>query len=227
MNIGPYATLNAAKQALPGYCLFCLIRHGETDWNAARKLQGHSNTSLNAKGRIQAAAIAQKLAPETFDSLYSSDMRRALQTADSIAHTTGLAIHSTNQLRERHYGIFQGLTHAEAAEHYPEEFACHTQRNPDYQPPSNGESLNHLAHRLNIWFQSIAQQHRNQTVLIITHGGVLDILYRFTTGMGLSEPRHFALPNAALNWIACNGSHWQMLAWADSRQDQARDEVTR
>lgn len=112
-----------------------LVRHGETDWNAAGRIQGHSDTPLNAAGRLQARRAAQRLAREPIRALYSSDLARAFETATIIGVPLGLTVVVSPQLRERRYGEWEGLTSAEIQAHYPEQFASWRARFTDFAPP--------------------------------------------------------------------------------------------
>ena len=119
----------------------CLVRHGETAWNAERRLQGHLDIPLNEHGLAQAAATARSLGGERFDAAYCSDLTRARQTADAIASHLGLSLCQNAQLRERHYGVFQGLTYDEAQNQHPEAYRHFEQRDPDFAFTEGGESL--------------------------------------------------------------------------------------
>jgi probable phosphoglycerate mutase len=106
----------------------CLVRHGETDWNAQKRIQGQIDIPLNARGRAQAAATAAGLAGQRFDAVYSSDLARAWQTAQPIAAALGLPLYAAPGLRERHYGRMQGLTAAEARVRIPSVHAAYAAR---------------------------------------------------------------------------------------------------
>jgi 2,3-bisphosphoglycerate-dependent phosphoglycerate mutase len=227
----------------------CIIRHGETDWNVERRLQGQLDTELNAQGRAQAAAAARGVAQHAFAARYSSDLKRAMQTADLLAAPIAAREKSVRAepaeaqaapplgfgelspnggglirycpkviadvgLRERHYGVFQGRTAAELALEHPEAHARFLRRDPDYDFGC-GETLRNFATRVGDWIAHIASRHCGHAVLLVTHGGVLDIVYRRVTGRDLSAPRDFAVPNAALNWIEIAGDDWRLIAWAD------------
>ncbi len=192
----------------------CIVRHGETDWNLERRLQGQLETDLNAAGRVQAEATARGLAQHVFAALYSSDLRRTLQTAALLAQQQGLDVLPETGLRERHYGIFQGRTAAELACDYPDAHARFLARDPGYDF-EHGESLQCFAARVSATIERITALHTGQTLLLVTHGGVLDIVYRRATGRGLSSPRDFSVPNAALNWIEVSREGWHLSAWAD------------
>lgn len=206
----------------------CLIRHGETAWNAERRIQGQLDIPLNANGESQAQATANALQGQAFDAAYCSDLSRAHATAQAAADRLGIALTPEPQLRERHYGIFQGLTYAEAEQRYPQDFARHSTRDPLYTLPEGGESLTHLAARIHAVIDRIAHMHAGGRVLIVTHGGVLDIVNRMATGKPLSTERDFVLPNAALNWIVREPAGWRVLSWADQRHlTHTRDELPR
>lgn len=208
---------------------FCLVRHGETDWNAQRRIQGNLDLPLNANGIAQASAAARGLAAAGIDAIYSSDLARARQTAEAAARHTGLRSTFCEQLRERRYGIFEGLTYDEAKQQHPEVYARFESRDTAYAVPG-GESLNELAARVETALKRIAQDHPAQTVLVVTHGGVLDIAYRLSTGRSLAAPRDFVIPNAAYNWIdwQADGAQGRFVlrAWGESvHLDEALDEL--
>lgn len=207
---------------------FCLIRHGETAWNAERRIQGQLDIPLNANGEAQALATAAALHGQAFDAAFCSDLTRAHATARATTERLGMALTPDPQLRERHYGLFQGLTYAEAEQRHPQDFARHSARDPGYAFPQGGESLITFDARIRAAIERIARAHAGGRVLIVTHGGVLDILHRLATGKPLAQPRDFALPNAALNWIALEATGWRMIEWADQRHlDHSRDELPR
>lgn len=192
----------------------CLVRHGETAWNAARRIQGHCDIPLNANGVAQARAAANGLQREAFAAVYSSDLVRARHTADAIGCLLHVPVQPCTDLRERHFGVFQALTHDECRRHYPADYGRLVAREPDFDPPG-GESLARLARRVRRCIDDLARRHRGDSLLLVTHGGVLDAVYRHATGRPLREPRNFALPNAACNWIEVDGDRWSLLAWAD------------
>lgn len=204
----------------------CLVRHGETAWNAQRRLQGHLDVPLNDVGHAQARASAARLAAHAFAALYCSDLARARQTAEPAARVLGASPIATAALRERHYGAFQGLTYDEARARFPAEYDRFAARETDFAFPDGGESLSGFAARVTAVLREIAERHAGAQVLVITHGGVLDIVHRLATGKPLEAARDFPIPNAALNWIAFATGRWQLLAWADEGHlAQARDEL--
>jgi len=203
----------------------CLIRHGETDWNAQRRVQGQIDIPLNARGRFQAEAVACGLADECFTALYSSDLQRALQTAEPTAALHHLAIRSDPLLRERHYGVLQSLTAEEARVRHPRASLRHAARDPDYDY-EDGESLSAFDQRISECLRALFRRHPGETVLVVTHGGVLDVAYRHAKGRPLTSRRDFALPNAGFNWLEGDAERWRVVTWADvSHIGQALDEL--
>lgn len=200
----------------PAACRICLVRHGETSWNTERRLQGHIDIPLNDRGRAQAASTARSLAAQGFDALYSSDLQRAYATAQAIAAGRPQPLREDPRLRERHYGDFQGLRYDEASARFPEAYARFTAREPDHPLPG-GESLAAFAARVSQALGEIARRHAGGRVLVVTHGGVLDIAHRLAAGKPLHAPRDFTIPNAALNWIEHGAGGWCLIAWADER----------
>jgi probable phosphoglycerate mutase len=141
-----------------------LVRHGETDWNAERRVQGHSDTPLNETGRSQARALAEELADEGIDAVYSSDLLRAHETARIVARARGLEVTSIRDLRERHFGTWEGLTDDEIFARFPEA------RNGSW---GDGESREEMAGRVLQALQRIAETHEGGRVLVVSHGGPL------------------------------------------------------
>jgi len=200
--------------------LFCLIRHGETPWNAERRIQGHTDIGLDPEGLHQAERAARWLVAAGArrpQRLYSSDLLRARLTAGKIADRLGLPVDLLPAMRERRYGFFEGLTYDEARHRYPEDYAAFEHREPDYAFPEGGESLKVFSARVVGCLQELALRHAGETVALVTHGGVLDIVNRFVRGNPLQTPRDFHIPNTGLNWIVVNGGVWRIEAWAETR----------
>jgi probable phosphoglycerate mutase len=193
----------------------CIVRHGETAWNAEHRVQGQLDVPLNAIGQAQAQAAAKILSQEKFDAIYSSDLTRARQTADPVASFHAMEILLDKDLRERHYGIFERLTYAEVKVRYPEDYARFDARDPEYAFRT-GESLKDFSARSIAVISRLAQAHPDQSIVVFTHGGVLDMLYRHITGFPLSAERKFGIPNAGLNRIEMTPAGWQIRIWADT-----------
>jgi len=192
----------------------CFIRHGETDWNVEKRIQGHTDIELNETGRSQALAMAFNAAHHRFHAIYSSDLARAKETAQVLAQREEHEVKLLPQLRERHYGIFQGITAAQGAERHPAAYAHYTARDLDYAFET-GESLRGFAERVAEGVDWLVRHHSGQTIAAVSHAGVLDILYRRATGRPLETPRDFKIPNCALNWFHFDGQGWHLEAWAD------------
>jgi 2,3-bisphosphoglycerate-dependent phosphoglycerate mutase len=192
----------------------CFIRHGETDWNVAKRIQGQTDVPLNETGRGQALAMAFNAAHHDFSAVYSSDLARAMDTAKMVAERRGFEVSALPLLRERHFGIFQGLTADEGLQRYPEAHSCYTARDLDYDFET-GESLLRFAARVKEAVDYLTKHHRNQTIAVVSHAGVLEIIYRKATGRPLHTPRDFVIPNCALNWFVFDGNGWHLEAWDD------------
>lgn len=192
----------------------CIIRHGETDWNVEKRIQGQTDIPLNETGRAQAMAMAFNAAHYNFTAVYSSDLSRARATAQAVAEGRTLEIKTMAQLRERHYGIFQGITAVEAEKRYPEAHALYKARDLNYDFET-GESLVSFAVRVMEAFGWIARHHSGHTVAVVCHAGVLDVIYRKATSRPLTTERDFIIPNCALNWFHFDGQGWHLDAWDD------------
>jgi probable phosphoglycerate mutase len=210
---------------------FCIVRHGETAWNAEMRVQGQLDIPLNATGRWQAQKVADALTGVEFDAVVSSDLLRAWETAQLSIVSNGVLPAPTDKiqmnagLRERHYGKFQGLKYVEAQAQFPEDFAAHQYRHLEFAY-GNGESLSNFAARVNKVMSALAEQHAGNTVLVLTHGGVLDVIYRMATGLPLQAPRNFPIPNAAINWLEHANAQWSVVDWANcAHLERALDEL--
>lgn len=142
-----------------------LARHGETDWNAQRRVQGHSDTPLNDRGREQARELAGELAGERIDAVYSSDLLRAHETARIVADQRALDVTAIRDLRERHFGTWEGLTDQEIFTRYPEVL--------DGAPWGDAETQDEMAERVLGALLRIAESHPDQRILVVSHGGPL------------------------------------------------------
>ena len=202
-----------------------MVRHGETAWNAEGRVQGQTDVPLSAVGEAQARAVREALAGERFAALYASDLARVRQTAAPAAARLGLPVRLEPRLRERHYGKFETLTYAEARERLPQEYARFKAKDPDYDFGS-GESLRVFYERAVACVAGIAARHPGETVLVFTHGGVLEMVHRHAQGAGLSAPRDFEIPNAALNWVEIGAGTWRVRAWAQvAHLERALDDL--
>ena len=188
-----------------------LVRHGETDWNASGRIQGHSDTPLNAAGRQQAQRVAQRLAREPIRALYSSDLSRAFETATIIGVPLGLTVVASPRLRERQYGVWEGLTSAEIQARYPEQFAIWRARSTDFAPPQ-GETRSQLLTRALAELQTIARRHVSEVVVVVTHGGLCYVLINHILGSVDGDRREFTFGNASIHTLEVSGNQWSVIS---------------
>jgi probable phosphoglycerate mutase len=200
-----------------------VVRHGETAWNRDKRMQGTTDTVLSDVGRAQAQALGRRLAGHDFSALYSSDLARARDTARAVAERTGRSIVEDPRLRERRFGIFEGLTAEEIVSRYPDEHARFASRDPDYEVPG-GESARSFTQRCLGCLAEIAVRHPGEELVVVTHGLVLDSLYRAAHGLDHGERRPVPLINASLN-LFCYGNAWRLVLWGDVSH-LAAEEVT-
>ena len=146
-----------------------LVRHGETDWNLERRVQGHSDRPLNETGHAQAAALVQQLTDERIDAVYSSDLARALETARGVAASRGLPVQPLEELREKNFGTWEGLTDVEIRGRFPE---------AQSGPWGDAETSEELAERVLGALRRIAADHPGERVVVVTHGGPLRSVLR-------------------------------------------------
>ena len=203
------------------------VRHGETDWNRDTRVQGHTDIALSERGRWQAGRLAQALREEPISAFYASDLSRALETAQAVAHAHGKTVTAHRNLRERAFGHFEGLTWAEIESRHPQDATAWRKRVPDFSPPG-GESLLQLRERVVAAVDEIAARHPGEQLLLVAHGGVLDILYRAATRLELQAPRSWDLSNTAINRLLWTPEGLSLVGWADTGhlQDGALDERT-
>lgn len=190
------------------------IRHGQTAWNADSRIQGHTDIELDALGLQQAQRLAAALAGEPLHAVYSSDLARARQTATPLAARAGLALRIDSGLRERHFGDFEGLSFAQIEQRWPEQALRWRRREPDFGP-GGGEVLRDFRARVVATVERLARAHRGQCIALVTHGGVLDLLYREATRLALDAPRTWELGNAGINRLLHHGEGLVLVGWGD------------
>ena len=198
------------------------VRHGETDWNAQLRIQGHTDIALNPRGQWQAEQLALALADEGVEAIYSSNLQRAHQTAWALARRAGLPVQHDEGLRERHFGRFEGLTFTQIDAQWPTDALRWRQRDPEFEP-GGGESLQVFYRRCVDAADRLAHRHRGQTILLVAHGGVLDCLYRAATRAALNAPRSWQLGNATVNRLLHTDTGFTLVGWNDESHLQAAD----
>lgn len=202
------------------------IRHGETAWNVDTRIQGHLDIPLNDTGLWQAQQVGQALAGEPVAAVYTSDLQRARVTAQAVADSTGAPLVLEPGLRERSFGQLQGRTFAEIETQLPEEARRWRQRDPHFEP-EGGESLIVFRERITRITHQLVQRHPGELVVLVAHGGVLDVLYRAATGQELQAPRTWKITNAAINRLLWTESGLTLVGWADTQHldNASRDEA--
>jgi probable phosphoglycerate mutase len=194
-----------------------LIRHGETDWNRELRFQGQLDVPLNATGLEQARRVAERLALQPLHALISSDLQRALQTAQVLAQRAGHAAPLTEAgLREQHFGMVEGLRVPDIQAQHPQAWEQWV-RFDEHYAFDGGECTRDFHARVLGALRMLAQRHAGRTLAVVTHGGVLDMVYRSAHGLSLSGPRVSEIPNAGINRVRLQGETIEILDWADTR----------
>jgi probable phosphoglycerate mutase len=193
------------------------IRHGETAWNVDSRIQGQLDVGLNDKGRQQARRVGEALSGEPISAVYSSDLGRAHETAQSIAEAAGIPVVPKEGLRERGFGMFEGKTFDEIHQTWPEHAQNWRRRIPEWKPPEGGESLLELRERVTRTMTELAARHPGEQIVVVAHGGVLDALYRLATGQEVNSPRTWELPNGAINRLLWTPEGFTLVGWSDTQ----------
>ena len=191
-----------------------IVRHGKTAWNLEQRIQGSTDTELHPLGIRQADALAERLAQEEFHAVYSSDLKRAYQTAERIVKKTQHRIIPHKGLRERNFGIFEGLTAKEIQTNYPDGWQRFKNWDPDYAMP-RGVSLRAYQKASINNLEAIARKHPEERLVIVTHGGFLSGLMRHTLQIPFSIPSRFKGFNTAINTFVFHDGSWTLHTWGD------------
>jgi probable phosphoglycerate mutase len=194
---------------------FLLIRHGETDWNRALRFQGQIDVSLNDMGFTQARRLAQHLRDSEWDTatqLHSSDLTRAMQTAQQLC-TAKRVLQAQTGLREQGFGIFEGKSVEELKQDLPDLWAQWRCFQADFELPG-GESTRRFHARILSHLTELAEQHRHERLVIVTHGGVLDMVWRTVHQLDLNGYRQCQIPNAGMNHVVWEDGRWRIVDWA-------------
>jgi 2,3-bisphosphoglycerate-dependent phosphoglycerate mutase len=195
-----------------------LIRHGETAWNAVRRLQGHIDIALNDEGMRQAQALARAVAEEPLAAIVSSDLQRAVQTAHAVSACHSLPVLQDPQLRERAYGVFEGMLYADIERSYPLQFTAWQSRDADAVMPHGermAESFRQFYQRCIAAIGEWGARYPGQSIAIVAHGGVLECAYRAAKGMSLDSPRDFQVRNASINRFTLSGGRLVLDSWGE------------
>ena len=191
------------------------IRHGETAWNIDGRIQGQLDVPLNDTGRWQVHRLALALADECIDAVYASDLLRAMETAQAVARASADPIVTDAGLRERGFGVFEGLSYAQINARWPDLAERWRKRDPGFGAPG-GETLNQFYARSVATATRLAALHPGQTIALVSHGGVMDCLYRAATRVALDAPRSWQLGNAAINRLLYTPQGFTLVGWSDT-----------
>jgi broad specificity phosphatase PhoE len=204
-----------------------IARHGETDWNRARRWQGHADRPLTKRGQAQAAELAERLADIALDAVYSSDLRRARETAEAVAHAQGVDVVQLAELREVDVGSWEGLTREEAETRFPDGFRRWLAGGTGWE---DGESYAEMSTRVLAAVDRIADEDESGRLLIVSHGGPIRAIHGAALGMDVEAYRRIrpVEPNARLSAVCVEGGRLTELCPA-GRIDEllARDQEER
>lgn len=204
-----------------------LARHGQTDWNAERRWQGHTDRPLTERGRAQAIALAERLVGTRLDAVYASDLRRARETGAVVAERQGVALNTMPELREVDVGSWAGLTRAEAEARFPEAFERWRQGHTGWD---DGETYEAMSARVLDAVRRIAAAHPDRPALVVSHGGPIRAIHAAALGLDVHTYRRIrpVEPNARLSAVCLVDGRFTELCPA-SQIDQliARDQRER
>jgi len=196
-----------------------IIRHGETVWNAERRFQGHGDSPLTEIGRNQVAALGRRIEGYNFDALIASDLGRTRETASIIAGFTGHTAEFDSRLRERNYGILEGLTVPQIRDTHSEVYDQFNTDDPDYILPG-GESHRQHYQRNVAFFEEMITGKWGTKVAAVAHGGVLDSIFRYVAVLPLDQPRCYITTNASLTIVSHGNfygtTRWVIETWCDA-----------
>ncbi len=191
-----------------------LVRHGETKWNREGLFQGQSDISLSPEGMRQAERLRERLASEKINVIYSSDLKRALDTAKIIGSSHNVEVKSFAELKEINFGEIEGKTFEQIKEHAGILEEIYVTGNPEISPPG-GESLNQLANRVAKFIPELHKHSAEETILVVAHGGTLRVLLGILLGKRLEEWLNFPLDIASLSIVEVSSEKTKLLLLND------------
>lgn len=191
-----------------------LIRHGETFWNREHRIQGHLDSALTPEGVAQAQACAKRLEGEQIDAVVASDLGRVQHTVKILINRRSLPVNLDASLRERSFGSGEGMTYAEMDAKYPQMFSTTGLVDAEFTLP-DGESRATFHQRVKACIESIAVAHAGKRVLVVTHGGVLGVIYRWLNDLPIGAQR-IAIPNVGYNRLSNGPAGWAIDVWGDT-----------
>jgi broad specificity phosphatase PhoE len=204
-----------------------LARHGESDWNRSQRWQGFADRPLTDLGRRQAAELAARLEETELDTVYSSDLQRARETAEIVARSKGLEVHATPDLREVDVGSWSGLTRAEAEAQFPEGYVRWLRGGEGW---GDGETYEQMSERVVAAVQRIAALHDDGRVLVVAHGGSIRAVHAAALGLDVHSYRRIQRvePNATLSAVCVeHGRFSELCGTEDLDEFLIRDQERR
>jgi broad specificity phosphatase PhoE len=177
-----------------------LIRHGQSTWNRDHRIQGQLDPPLSDEGRRQAEMVGRRLAGRAFAALYASDLKRAFETAEVIGSAVGLNADPERSLREIFLGDWEGLRTEEIAERFPEAWARWVEE-PDWDVVPGGEGAEMFDARIGAALDDIFRRHPLGDVLVVTHGGVIQVALHRIVGRPSRGLFPFKIQNASISVI--------------------------
>ncbi len=193
-----------------------VIRHGETDWNRQHRFQGQIDVPLNAIGQTQAERLAERLAREPIDVLLASDLQRARSTAETLARRRDQALQIEPLWREQAFGVLEGLDVPTIQHAHRPLWDRYVRHEADYALPGGGESTRSFYDRVMQALQAALAAHAGQRIAVVTHGGVLDMLWRAAHGLPLHGPRECEIPNTGINRLRWVGDRLEIASWGEA-----------
>ena len=202
----------------PATTLF-VIRHGETQWNLDERFQGHGDSPLTADGRAQADALGKRMQSMPIDEFIASDLGRAQETASIISNHTGHEVLSDHRLRERNFGVLEGLNIGEIKKQFPDVLhQIYTIGDPDFVIPEGESHRQHYLRNID-FFEELIRTAVGKRIALVVHGGVLDSLLRYILAADLQQPRSFMAANTSLSVIHYGvfygTQRWMVETWGD------------
>jgi 2,3-bisphosphoglycerate-dependent phosphoglycerate mutase len=191
-----------------------IVRHGETEWNKSMQLQGHQDSPLTTNGLEQAELLAETINKRQFELIITSDLGRAKKTASILNKHMQLKVVEDKSLRERAFGVMEGMKREIAQEKYPELWQAYITRNKDFTV-AQGESLVQFNERVIESLNNIANSFIGKHILIIAHGGILDCILRKIFNVELDEKRSFIIPNTSVNTFTIEENSWILEEWGN------------
>jgi len=193
-----------------------LLRHGQTVWNLQGRVQGSKDSPLTPRGEAQAEATAARMTNLGVTAVYSSDLGRARQTAQVIAAACALEIIEDPRLRERNFGILEGLTGVEMETRHPTEFQLIRHGGADYTLPE-GESKAGVLARVEPFFGQVLAEHPGEHVVVVSHGATMNVILRWVLGLPVDTRLSCEMRNLALTIVvhADDGQGWRLRTFGD------------